>query len=194
MHAKGHCTHGFAFMEPMIAVAILAIVASSTLYAMMASNRFVSSQRFTSNANALCQERIDQALTEPFTSAGANPSPAPSPLPKPVYFGTGALPTTEPASPTHSETVSIYTVSASGANLQPGTRNTWVTGYTPDASDPGFTYARLRVRVEFWLNPKFDANGVIIDGRGLQNKRFGTAGATPHSCEMTTLRAIDPNN
>lgn len=170
LQPKARSSAAFALMEGMISAGIVGIVASSTLFAMMGSNRFVVSQRYTSNAMALCQERVDQALIEPFTSTT-----------RPVFFGAGALPATEPENPTHTESVPIYTVSASGApTLVTGTRNTWVTGYAPEVSDPGFVYARVRVRVEFWAN-----------GRGLQNRRQGTASATPHFCEMTTLRASD---
>ena len=60
-------------------------------------------------------------------------------------------------------------MSDSGATLVPGTRNTWVTGYAPDASDPAFVYARVRVRVrvEFWIQAKADDPN---SGRGLNNK------------------------
>jgi type II secretory pathway pseudopilin PulG len=158
---------GFALMEPMIAIGLLAIVASSTLFALVTSNHFAVTQRYVSNAKALCQERIDEALVRPFTSTTV-----------PSFLGTWPLPTTETETQTEGD-VPIYTMSDSGqTKLVAGIRHTWVKRYTPIASDPDFVYARVRVKVEFWVN-----------GRGVDNKpQTATNG---YFYEMSTLRAPD---
>jgi type II secretory pathway pseudopilin PulG len=160
----------FAIVEPLIAIGLLAIVASSTLFALSSSNRYVASQRYVSNAKALCQERIDEALTRPFTSTNI-----------PSFLGTTYPPSTTETK-TASETVPIYTMATAtatdpaGPKLVTGTRETW----TKWVSASGADFARVRVRVEFWVN-----------GRGLNNKLQTQTGALPFVYEMTTLRAPD---
>ncbi len=156
-------------MESMIAVGLLGIVASSTLFAIVSSNKFVVSQRYVSNAKALCQERIDQALIYPFPPAATD-----------TFFGNWGTSTTSETLTQTEPNVPIYTTSDSGATmLVQGTRRTWVTRFTPNAADPAFVYARIRVRVEF-----------DISGRGINNRRI-SQGGTPFSYEMTTLRSPD---
>ena len=162
-------SRGFAMIEPLVAVTIVMIVASSTLYALFSANRYATQQRYVSAAKAACQERIDQALTRPFTS-----SSVPS-----FLGGTWPLPATETLTAT--ETVPIYVPQESGSPaLVNGTRRTYVTRYSPVAASPQFVFARVRVRVEFWSQ-----------GRGVQNRKSTDAGAQPFSFEMTTLRSPD---
>ena len=159
-------------MEPMIAVGILAIIASSTLYAMMSSNRFAVSQRYVSNAKALCQERIDQALLNRFPPATNN-----------TFFGNwAALAHGTETLTLQEDDIPIYTMADAGSTaLVKGTRKTWVTRFpNPASTDPAFVYARVRVRVDFW-----------VAGRGLNNKLQSQAGAIPFFYEMTTLRSPD---
>jgi hypothetical protein len=149
-------------METVIAVGLLAIIASSTLYAMVSSNRFAVTQRYVSTAKAICQERIDEALTRPFTSTTVPP-----------FFGTWPLPAAE--TNTSTESVPIYTMADSGATqLVTGTRNTYVKWITVG----GASFASVRVRVEFWVN-----------GRGLNNKL--QAPGNGFFSQMTTLRSPD---
>lgn len=158
-------------MESMIAVGLLAIVASTTVYAMMSSNRFAISQRYVSNAKALCQERIDQALISSFPPAAND-----------TFFGNWAalIPGAETETPVEND-VPIYTMAVDSTALVKGTRRTWITKFpSPATIDPAFVYARIKVRVEFW-----------VAGRGLNNKLQGQAGALPYFFEMITLRAPD---
>lgn len=167
----------FALMEPMVAMGLLAIVASSTIYAMISSNRFAIQQRYVSNAKALCQERIDEALASAFPPVANN-----------TFFGNWSSFTAGTEVKTLQEDdLPIYESATSGSTspappaLVRGTRTTWVTRFpNPATADPAFVYARVRVRVEFWLS-----------GRGLNNKLQSQAGALPFSYEMTTLRAAD---
>jgi type II secretory pathway pseudopilin PulG len=162
---------GFALIEAMIAFGLFALIASSTLYAMVSSNRFVASQRYVSNAKALCQERIDEALVSSFPFASrTGPTFLTAPLP---------LPTTDTATPQLTESVPIYIV-ANAAQTAPslvaGTRMTWVKSITVD----GANFARVRVRVEF-----------LVNGRGPNNKLWSSPGDPTFFCEMITLRAPD---
>jgi type II secretory pathway pseudopilin PulG len=160
---------GFALTEPLIAMAVVSLIASSTFYSFFFVNRYAATQRFMSGAKALCQERIDDALTQALTPGNV-----------PALFG-GAWPMPAVETLTSTETVPIY-VSPDTLNnaLVNGTRRTWVTAYTPVGGNTSFVFARVRVRVEFWS-----------DGRGLQNQRSTSAGAQPFSYEMTTLRSLD---
>jgi type II secretory pathway pseudopilin PulG len=162
-------TFGFALLEPLMAIAIIALVGSSAFWSFFFVNRYAANQRFVSGAKALCQERIDDALTQSFTSTSV-----------PALLG-GVWPIPAVETLTSTETLPIY-VSPDDANsaLVSGTRRTWVTGYTPVAGNTSFCFAKVRVRVEFWS-----------DGRGLQNKKSTAAGAQPFFHEMTTLRSLD---
>ncbi len=164
-----HRSFGFALTEPLIAMAIVSLIASSTFCSFFFVNRYAATQRFISGAKALCQERIDDALTQSLTPANV-----------PALFG-GAWPIPAVETLTSTETVPIY-VSPDTQNsaLVNGTRKTWVTGYTPVAGNTSFVFTRVRVRVEFWS-----------EGRGLQNQRSTSAGAQPFFHEMTTLRSLD---
>jgi type II secretory pathway pseudopilin PulG len=158
-------------MEVMIACGLFALIASSTLYAMVSSNHFVVSQRYVSNAKALCQERIDEALVSSFPFASRS---GPTFLTVPMPF-----PTTDTATPQTTEAVPIYTVATAGQttpSLVAGTRMTWVKSVTVG----GANFARVRVRVEF-----------LVNGRGPGNKLWSAAGDPTYFCEMITLRAPD---
>ena len=160
---------GFALAEPLMAMAIIAVVAASSLYTLFSANRYTATQRLVSGAKALCQERIDQALSETFT-----------PTSVPALFG-GAWPLPSQETLTSTETVPLYvTEENTDIALVSGTRRTWITGFTPVVGNPTFVFARVRVRVEFWSS-----------GRGLGNKRSNEAGAQPLFFEMTTLRSPD---
>ena len=159
----------FTLAEPLMAIAVIAVVASSALYTLFASNRYVASQRLVSSAKALCQERIDEALSDPFT-----------PTRVPAFFG-GAWPLPAVETLTSTENVPLYFPQDSATTpLVSGTRRTWVSGVVPNAATPNFTYARVRVRVEFWNN-----------GRGVGNVRVTAPGAHPLFYEMITLRSPD---
>ena len=159
----------FALAEALIAMAVIALVASTSLYSIFAANRHVARQRLVSAAKALCQERIDEALTQPLSLSKV-------PL---IYGSAWPLPTVE--TQTSNETVPLYVSEENAADtLVTGTRKTWVTGYVPTPANPSFCFARIRVRVEFWFQ-----------GRGLQNRKSTDQGAQPFFYEMTTLRSPD---
>jgi type II secretory pathway pseudopilin PulG len=158
---------GFAIMEPVIAVAVLAIVASSTVAALLSANRYAVSQRYVSSAKALCQERIDEALVAPFSQTNV-----------PAIFGASWLPSTDEETLTTDETVPIYIDSKTNGTVVSGQRRTFATWYQPNPNKSAFVYVRLRVRVEFWIN-----------GRGIGGTPSTSPGATPYSHEMITLRS-----
>jgi type II secretory pathway pseudopilin PulG len=160
---------GFALAEPLMAVAIVALVAASSVFTLFTANRFAATQRLFSGAKALCQERIDQALSDTLTRTSVSP----------LFGGAWPLPNAETL--TTSETVPLYvTEDNTDTAMISGTRKTWVTAFTPVASNPGFVFARVRVRVEFWAQ-----------GRGMGNRKSTEAGAKPLFYEMTTLRSPD---
>ncbi len=59
---------GCALIEPLIAIAIVSVTASSTLWSFFFVNRYATNQRLVGGAKAFCQERIDDALTLPLSS------------------------------------------------------------------------------------------------------------------------------
>jgi type II secretory pathway pseudopilin PulG len=155
--------------EPLMALAVLGLVAASSIYTLFSTNRYTATQRVVSSAKALCQERIDQALTDSLTTSNTS-----------ALFG-GAWPLPAAETLTSTETVPLYvTEENTNIALISGTRKTWVTAFTPVASNPAFVFARVRVRVEFWDH-----------GRGLGNRKSTEAGAQPLFYEMTTLRSPD---
>jgi type II secretory pathway pseudopilin PulG len=158
---------GFAIMEPVIAVAVLAIVASSTVAALLSANRYAVSQRYMSSAKALCQERIDEALVAPFSQSNV-----------PAIFGGSWLPSIEQETLTSNEPVSIYIDSETNATVVSGQRGTLVTWYRPEPTRNAFVYVRVKVTVQFWIN-----------GRGIGGKPSTEPGAMPYHYEMTTLRS-----
>ncbi|HEX5177089.1 MAG TPA: hypothetical protein VFV83_08675 [Chthoniobacteraceae bacterium] len=152
-----------------MALAVLGLVAASSIYTLFSANRYAATQRVVSAAKALCQERIDQALTDSLTSSNVAP----------LFGGAWPLPTAETLITT--ETVPLYvTEENTDTALISGTRKTWVTAFTPVAANPAFVFARVRVRVEFWDH-----------GRGVGNKKSTEVGAQPLFYEMTTLRSPD---
>lgn len=159
----------FALTEPLIAIAILLLLGSSAFCSFFFVNHYAANQRLVTGAKALCQERIDDALTQPLTLTSV-----------PALFG-GAWPLPAVETLTSTETLPIY-VSPDDPNstLVSGTRRTWVTGYSPVAGNSSFCFAKVRVRTEFWS-----------EGRGLQHKKSTAAGAQPFFHEMTTLRSLD---
>lgn len=152
-----------------MAMAIIAVVAASSLYTLFSANRYTATQRLVSGAKALCQERIDQALSDTLTASSVSA----------LFGGSWPLPTSETL--TSTETVPLYvTEDNTNTAMISGTRRTWVTAYAPIVSNPSFLFARVRVRVEFWNQ-----------GRGLGNKKSTEPGAQPLFYEMTTLRSPD---
>jgi type II secretory pathway pseudopilin PulG len=160
---------GFALAEPLMALAVLGLVAASSIYTLFSANRYTATQRVVSAAKAFCQERIDQALTDSLTTSNVGA----------VFGGAWPLPAAETL--VSAETVPLYVTEANtNTALVSGTRKTWVTSFTPDATNPAFVFARVRVRVEFWDH-----------GRGVGNKKSTDVGAQPLFYEMTTLRSPD---
>lgn len=170
MHPAAHLrSNGFALVEWLLASSLLLAVATGSVVTLFSANEYAAKQRHVSAAKALCQERIEEALVRPFTS-----TTVPG-----IFGGIWPLPTVETV--TSTDTVPIYMPQDSAtAALVTGTRTVRVTRYTPVVADPAFVFARVRVRVEFW-----------VKGRGLNNRRATQSGAQPFSYEMTTLRSPD---
>ena len=109
---------GFTLVEVMISIGILALGTMGGISAFMLLNRYAANLRNLSVARALCQERIEQALTLPFVPTSSLVPMAPN-----------ADPTTNSASPTlpilgaattYSTTSGAYN---GGANTQTSSEN-----------------------------------------------------------------------
>ncbi len=61
-------------VETVVALALLVVSGVAGMYSFMLLNRYAMRERNVSSAKALCQERIDQALTATFRPTGLLPS------------------------------------------------------------------------------------------------------------------------
>ena len=57
-----------------MATGIIGLVALSSIFGILDANRFAALQRLKTSAKAACQERIDQALTTPYSPPDALPA------------------------------------------------------------------------------------------------------------------------
>lgn len=137
----------FTLVELLVAMSVIGLVAGSSVWAMLDSNRFAAIDRVRTAAKAACQEKIDQALTVPYASDAIPPlfttgSPAtiPSPNGNPDR-GTQTIP---------AETISLYVDqdNTSPAAVQ-GTRITRVS-----LSDAALGLVRVWVRVDYSFRGK----------------------------------------
>jgi prepilin-type N-terminal cleavage/methylation domain-containing protein len=137
----------FTLVELLVAMSIIGLVAGSSVWAMLDSNRFASIDRIRTAAKAACQEKIDQALTTPYSSDALPPlfttgSPASIPAPSGnPDRGTQTIP---------AETISLY-VDQDNTNPQAvqGTRTTRVS-----LSDATLGLVRVWVRVDYTFRGK----------------------------------------
>jgi prepilin-type N-terminal cleavage/methylation domain-containing protein len=67
-HSKSRGVAGFTLVEMLIAAGILCMVAIASTQAMVVSNRWAAATRMRTNARAVVQRNIDQALAVPFSS------------------------------------------------------------------------------------------------------------------------------
>lgn len=105
---------GIALIEILVSVLILGIGVVSGISALTSGNRKAETNRIRNAAIALCQERIDQVVTAPFSPPGTMPS----------SFGT-AWPAPATDTVTSTETVQLCTDAGGGSTLS-GTRITLV--------------------------------------------------------------------
>jgi type II secretory pathway pseudopilin PulG len=130
----------FTIAELLVALGVIGIVAGSSIYAMLDANRYAAVQRVRTAAKAACQERIDQALTVPysapdllpalFTVGGSIPAPSGSP---------------DRGTETSTESISLYTDQTdANENVVPAKRTTRVS-----LSDAALGLVRVWVRVEY---------------------------------------------
>jgi prepilin-type N-terminal cleavage/methylation domain-containing protein len=66
---KSRGVAGFTLVEMLIAAGVLCMVAIASTQAMVISNQWAASTRMRTNARAVVQRNIDQALAVPFTSS-----------------------------------------------------------------------------------------------------------------------------
>jgi prepilin-type N-terminal cleavage/methylation domain-containing protein len=137
-----HSDAAFTLVELLVSMSIIGLVAGSSVWAMLDSNRFAAIDRIRTAAKAACQEKIDQALTVPYSSEAlpalfttGSPASIPPPNGNPDR-GTQTIP---------SETVSLY---VDQDDLKPpapqGTRTTRVS-----LSDATLGLVRVWVRVDY---------------------------------------------
>lgn len=142
-----HSNGAFTLVELLVAMSIIGLVAGSSVWAMLDSNRFASIDRVRTAAKAACQEKIDQALTIPYTPDALPPlftTGSPVTIPPPngnPDRGTQTIP---------SETISLY-VDQDNANppVVQGTRQTRVS-----LSDATLGLVRVWVRVDYSFRGK----------------------------------------
>ena len=65
---------GFALVDVMTGVAVLAVTAGSVLWALTTSNRLAAVNRYYTAANAVAQKQIDEALYTPYQLPATIPS------------------------------------------------------------------------------------------------------------------------
>jgi prepilin-type N-terminal cleavage/methylation domain-containing protein len=136
----------FTLVELLVSISIIGLVSGSSIYAILDSNRFAAIDRVRTSAKAACQEKIDQALTVPysppdllptlFTMGGSIPSPSGNP-----DRGTQTIAT---------ETIPLYVDQDDAARtVVQGTRNTRVS-----LSDATLGLVRVWVRVDYTVRSK----------------------------------------
>ena len=159
--ARALSTGAFTLVELIVATTVIGLVAGSSIYALLDANRFAATQRVRTAAKAACQERIDQALTTPysppdalpalFTTAGSIPAPNGNP-----DRGTQTVDSLSPAGQLlkSSEPISLYFAQddeqkdQSHAQVQ-ATRTTRVS-----LSDATLGLVRVWVRVDYTFRGK----------------------------------------
>ena len=139
-------SRAFTLVELLVSISIIGLIAGSSIYAMLDSNRFAASDRVRTAAKTACQEKIDQALTTPysppdalptlFTTGGSIPAPSGSP-----DQGTQTIPT---------ETIALYVdQDDTTRTVVQGTRTTRVS-----LSDSILGLVRVWVRVDYSFRGK----------------------------------------
>ena len=109
---------GFTLVEIMISIGVLALTSMGGISAFLLLNRYAANLRNMSEARALCQERIEQALTLRFLPPSSTVPLAPNSDPTSI----AANPTLPilGAATNYSTTTSAY---SGGSNLQTSTEN-----------------------------------------------------------------------
>ena len=108
---------GFTLIEIMISIAVLAMGTMGGISAFLLLNRYAANLRNMAEARALCQERIEQALTLYFAPPSSTVPLAPNADPT-TLAATPMLPILGPAT-SYSTTTSAFT----GANVQTSSEN-----------------------------------------------------------------------
>ena len=136
----------FTLVELMVAISIISLIAGSSIYAILDSNRFAAVDRMRTAAKTACQEKIDQALTTPysppdllpaiFTVSGSIPAPSGTP-------DHGTLTATETSIPLYVDQTDAT------QSVVHGTRKVWVS-----LSDSTLGLVRVWVRVDYTFQGK----------------------------------------
>lgn len=117
-------------VETVVALGLLVICGISGFYAFMLINRYAARERNMSSAKALCQERIEQALTTPFRPPLVLPNVTGQDSKTYSILGTAANYTTAgvyTGAETFTEAVTVYVQQdPTSATAVPGTRTTTV--------------------------------------------------------------------
>ena len=124
-------TGAFTLVELAVTVTVVGAIALSAVTGLLAANRMGAVERVRTSARMLCQDRIEQALSQPF----ALPSTIPA------IFGTWPVPATQTTTAT--DTVQVY-ADEGGTALINGTRTVLVS--RPDTTR---NYVLVTARVDY---------------------------------------------
>ena len=125
--ARVIAAQAFTIVELIVATTVIGLVAGSSIYALLDANRYAATQRVRTAAKAACQERIDQALTTPYSPPDALPAlftrggsiPAPNGSPDRVPH---SLCRSKRCEREHRAGNKVDTSLALGCNVEPGPR------------------------------------------------------------------------
>lgn len=135
-NSGGRCTHivrykGFSLSELMVTLGVVTALCLGAATSLIFANRTGTMDRSRTSARALCQDRIEQVLSQPYTP----------PNKLPAVFGTWPIPGTDTVSST--DPVDVY-VDDAGNKVINGTRT--VTVSRPNAT---LNYVLVTARVDY---------------------------------------------
>lgn len=130
-HVRGWTAGGFTLTELAVTLAVVTAISLGAATGLLSANRTGSVDRNRTSARALCQDRIEQALSQPFSPPNTIPS----------IFGTWPVPVADTI--TSSDTVDVY-ADDGGASVISGTRT--VTVSRPNTT---LNYVLVTARVNY---------------------------------------------
>ena len=130
-HAHGLKYQGFTLTEVMVTLAVVTALCLGATTCLIFANRTGSLDRSRTSARALCQDRIEQVLSQPFSPPGKLPA----------TFGAWPIPATDTVAST--DPVEVYTDDV-GTKVITGTRT--VTVSRPNAT---LNYVLVTARVDY---------------------------------------------
>ncbi len=135
----------FTLVELVVAISLISLMAASSVYALLSSNRFAATDRARTAAKTSCQERIDQALASAYSPPDLIPS---------FFAVSGSIPapngSPDRGTVTSTETIPLYLDQSDSSKIAvSGTRTTRVS-----LSDSTLGLVRVWVRLDYTFQGK----------------------------------------